>query len=306
MSVEEKRKRIKELQKGRYLPLYGDIQFKYIFGSNDNINLTKKLFEWVFKLPKGSLDGSIIYNEIKLDRETVKSKSFELDVLLKTPKENMYSFEMQRELNRNAEIKNTLYISKLSNAVKKNESYVSARKVCQLELVKFNYQHKTNRIINYYHIANDEDITDKIIPDIFEIVIINIDNIEEKRYNEEVDEEIKTILRLINAETLKVALEVAGTNLQLLEVLESLVVFNNNEYVQDYSREKALIESNMESAVEEAKSEGRAEGINIGEKSKAIEIARELILDGMNDEKISRITKLSIDEVKRVRDEVNL
>ena len=96
-----------------FLPLSNDIMFKRFFGSEDYVFLTTMLVESIFNLPRHSLDGSVITNSVKLDRETVYSKSFELDVLLTTPNGDIYLLEMQPIYNANAEIKNVMYACKV-------------------------------------------------------------------------------------------------------------------------------------------------------------------------------------------------
>lgn len=87
--------------------------FKKFLGSNEYIYLTTYLLETLFNLPKGSLDDSTITNSVPLNKTTIKNKGFEPDVILKTPKGEIYNIEMQQEYNKNAEVKNVMYISKL-------------------------------------------------------------------------------------------------------------------------------------------------------------------------------------------------
>ncbi|WP_316789768.1 hypothetical protein [Pedobacter frigoris] len=49
-----------------------------------------------------------------------------------------------------------------------------------------------------------------------------------------------------------------------------------------------------------AKNEGKSEGLEIGEHNKAIEIARELKIEGLAIEFIAKTTKLSVEEVKEL------
>ena len=55
---------------------------------------------------------------------------------------------------------------------------------------------------------------------------------------------------------------------------------------------------------EKGKEEGMKEGLKEGEKQKSIEIAKELLADGMPLIKISKITKLSIDEIEKIKSEM--
>ncbi len=296
---EEIIKRIKEIQKEDYLPLYGDLQFKYIYGTTENIKFTIKLLELLLKVEKGLLNGSKIKSEVKLNRKTVSSKSFELDILVELPDGSITNLEMQQELDKEAEIKNTLYVSKIfSGIVKKGKDYITAKKVSQLEFIKENKQHNNEDIINRYHISNDKNPSDKILEDLFEIITVDIEKTNNQVYNEDVDEELERMLKVIKATTLESALEGAGNNLLLLEMIEKMVRFNEEDYVQDYSRQQALIDSRRNRDVKAA----REEGLEEGRKEGKLEIAKEMILKDMSNELIKDITKFSIEEIEALRE----
>lgn len=302
-NIELIKERIRKLQKGEYLPLYGDLQYKYIFGTTKNIKYTTRLLELLLKKEKGTFENSKIHNEVKLDRYTVNSKSFELDIVVELPDKTILNVEIQSTLEKNAEIKNTMYITKLfSTNLRRGENYKEVKKITQIEFVKENLRHKDNRMINVYHITNDLDINDKILPELFEIIIVNIEKTNNNDYNKNVDEELEKFLKVINADILEEALEFAGENLLLLEVIEKMVRFNNEDYVQDYSRQQALIDSVKETAVEEAEQRGREEG----GKQKQLEIAVNLIKNTtMTLEEISNCTNLSIEELEKLKEDFN-
>lgn len=295
-NIEDIKERIRRIQKKKYLPLYGDLQFKYIFGSTKHINFTIKLLESIFR--KESFEGSKIYKEIKLTYEVVESKKFETDVIVELLDGSLINLEMQKILGRDAEIKNTLYVTKLFGSIlKRGEKYKSTKKVAQLELIKENRQHSTKSMINYYHISNDADGDDKILPELFEIITVDIEKGKDKDYNKSVDEELERIIGLIKAETLEESLEICGSRIEMLEVLEDLVMFNNNEYVQDYSRQQALIESEKETAVEEAEERGR----NLGRAEGKLEIAKEMLKNNEPIEKIIAYTGLTKEQIESLK-----
>lgn len=71
-----------------------------------------------------------------------------------------------------------------------------------------------------------------------------------------------------------------------------------NEYVQDYSIQEKLIRSRIDTA----KNEGLAEG----ERNKQLEIAKMIIKNTNTSlEKISLCTGLSIEEVTKLKNEIN-
>ena len=75
----------------------------------------------------------------------------------------------------------------------------------------------------------------------------------------------------------------------------------NNEYVQSYELKERLIRSDLNTA----RSDGIKEGQEIGEKEKAFEIAKNLLLNtDMTLDKISLCTNLSIEELNKIKEQI--
>ncbi|PTQ55294.1 MAG: Signal transduction histidine kinase [Candidatus Carbobacillus altaicus] len=56
---------------------------------------------------------------------------------------------------------------------------------------------------------------------------------------------------------------------------------------------------------EEGRAEGRAEGLAEGERQKAIEIAKEMLAEGDSVERVARLTKLSLEEVEKLKQQLH-
>ena len=273
-----------------FLPLSNDIMFKRFFGSEDYVFLTTMLVESIFNLPRHSLDGSVITNSVKLDRETVYSKSFELDVLLTTPNGDIYLLEMQPIYNANAEIKNVMYACKVFDGeLKSGGLYKEASKATLINFSKEIYLHKTDQIISKYVMTNVEDIRDKMLEEKLSILIVDIDSKNDKTYNE-ISNGFKLMRELLGAQTIE-EIEIAIKNLNeplLSNLLKDMVVFMEMDYVQDYSAQEKLIRSNLQDAKEEGIALGHAEG----EKNKQLEIAKIMLNSNEPLEKISLFIRL--------------
>ena len=283
-----------------FLPLSNDIMFKRFFGSEDYVFLTTMLVESLFNLPRHSLDGSVITNSVKLDRETVYSKSFELDVLLTTPNGDIYLLEMQPIYNANAEIKNVMYACKVfSGELKSGGLYKEASKVTLINFSKEIYLHKTDQIISKYVMTNVEDIRDKMLEEKLSILIVDIDSKNDKTYNE-ISNGFKLMRELLGAQTIE-EIEIAIRKLNeplLSNLLKDMVVFMEMDYVQDYSAQEKLIRSNLQDAKEEGIALGHAEG----EKNKQLEIAKIMLNSNEPLEKVSLFTNLPIEELKNLQE----
>jgi len=287
-----------------FLPLSNDIMFKRFFGSEDYVFLTTMLVESLFNLPRHSLDGSVITNSVKLDRETVYSKSFELDVLLTTPNGDIYLLEMQPIYNANAEIKNVMYACKVfGGELKSGGLYKDANKVTLINFSKEIYLHKTDQIISKYVMTNVEDIRDKMLEEKLSILIVDIDSKNDKTYNE-ISNGFKLMRELLGAQTIE-EIEIAIRKLNeplLSNLLKDMVVFMEMDYVQDYSAQEKLIRSNLQDAKEEGIALGRASGLAEGEKNKQLEIAKIMLHSNEPLEKISLFTNLPIEELKNLQE----
>jgi predicted transposase/invertase (TIGR01784 family) len=75
---------------------------------------------------------------------------------------------------------------------------------------------------------------------------------------------------------------------------------NVMDYAKEMAREEGLAEGKTEGIVE-GMAEGLAEGEEIGEKKKAIEVAKLSIIQGLDNQTISLITSLSVEEISRLR-----
>ena len=287
-----------------FLPLSNDIMFKRFFGSEDYVFLTTMLVESLFNLPRHSLDGSVITNSVKLDRETVYSKSFELDVLLTTPNGDIYLLEMQPIYNANAEINNVMYACKVfSGELKSGGLYKEVSKVTLINFSKEIYLHKTDQIISKYVMTNVEDIRDKMLEEKLSILIVDIDSKNDKTYNE-ISNGFKLMRELLGAQTIE-EIEIAIRKLNeplLSNLLKDMVVFMEMDYVQDYSAQEKLIRSNLQDAKEEGIALGHASGLAEGEKNKQLEIAKIMLHSNEPLEKVSLFTNLPIEELKNLQE----
>ena len=279
-----------------FLPIYNDLVFKNLFGVSKNIQNTTNLLESLFNLEKGTLKGSKIINSVTLDKDTVLNKKFELDIKLEDPFGNIYNLEMQRKLDKNAEIKNFIYITGLFfTNLKPGENYKNMNKVVQLEFVKNNYVHKNKDIIKKYCICNVTDIEDKILEDLFYILIIDVDQDRNTEYNK--SNEFESWRRFIGAETKEELTSLVKNSPELEKAMKESLRFMEQEYIQDFSREELLYESRLETAKEEGIEEGRYE--------KTLDIAKEMLNDkDLTLEKISTFTGLSIEELTKIKSEI--
>ena len=83
---------------------------------------------------------------------------------------------------------------------------------------------------------------------------------------------------------------------------ELLELNSDEEFVSKYTREEEF-EIMKNTAIDIAREEGIEQGIQEGTKQNSLEIAKELLaLDTISIEQISKITKLSLNEIKKLKE----
>jgi len=91
---------------------------------------------------------------------------------------------------------------------------------------------------------------------------------------------------------------------EIIDALEEINKHNLTEEQLDIYEYWEMDETKQRDILQTAQRVAKEEGVIEGEKQKSIEIAKELLKDGMPLEKISKITKLSLDEIEKIKSEI--
>ena len=134
-----------------------------------------------------------------------------------------------------------------------------------------------------------------------------------KEARKEEDKELWNWLTFICNKNEEEVREIMEENKEIKKANEQLEYLTGDEAVRRmaFLREKAERDyvTNMsgarEEGIEKGKKIGVKEGIKEGEKNKAIEIAKEMLKEGMEIEKIIKITGLTKEEMKEILNESN-
>ena len=133
---------------------------------------------------------------------------------------------------------------------------------------------------------------------IIQYINIDVDSDRDINYNGDMSE-FESWRRLIGAETYEEAKEVAdkSNNPLIKEALKEAVKFMDNDYVQDYSSHEKLLRNQLEDVKIEAETKGR--------KEEKLEIVKMLLKNNIQLEIISTSTGLSIEELEKIKEEIN-
>jgi predicted transposase/invertase (TIGR01784 family) len=139
----------------RYISLSNDLVFKYILGSEENKKYAMDFISSILNIKKN--EKIEIQNSIKLSKEVVESKQFELDVLIKT-KRRIINLEMQNIYNKNSLIKNLTYMMSIFiREFKRGRKYEDIIPIIQINIIKTNDVYKNERkLIEKFSINNIE------------------------------------------------------------------------------------------------------------------------------------------------------
>ena len=292
--------------KQKVYPLHGDLMFKYIFGYQRNVDFTEFLLETLFDYNYGILKNIKIKNSVKLDRKTVQDKKFETDILIELPKGEIINLEMYTKYDRNASIKSVMYVTSIfSSQLKVAEDYNLTKQVIQVNFVKDN-KYKNEKMIKKYTLMEQNSLVDKIIPELFQIIVINVASEEKILYNKR-EKNFYLLMKLINAETLEEMEEVVKGNEIMEKILEEMKNFSEEEYVQDYHAQEVLIRSQHNSEMKELEQNYKAQETlirsqhNSEMKESKEEVVRKMLLKGFKDSDIIDVTNISFKDLEKIK-----
>jgi predicted transposase/invertase (TIGR01784 family) len=188
------------------------------------------------------------------------------------------------------------YLSKMyEEQLGEGEDYSKLGRTVCINILNFKYL-KTERFHTGYRLKEIE--TNEELTDIIEMHFIEIPKLEEN--SDEKDMLVAWTEFLKNPESEKVrSLEM--TVYEIRQAKDQLVRMSNDTEQREIYDMRAKILKDKVSALNKAKEEGREEG----EMKKAIEMAKEMILDEEGNEKIKRYTKLEDKIIDELRNEIS-
>ena len=154
----------------------------------------------------------------------------------------------------------------------------------QINIVKKNKMHKTKELVSEYLVINKEEPSDQILPDLFQIYILDLDAENQISYNK--NERLNKWQLMFNAATDEEMNNAIKGDKIMEEIYEEMKRFSKNEWVNDFFNRDEFIKK----AAEE-------EGVE----TRNIEIAKNLLNMNLSVEDISKATGLSLDEINALK-----
>lgn len=276
------------------LKLTNDFIFKKVFGKKGNESILKDLLEAILKIKIEKIE---IQAEVELERELVDDKVGKLDIKAIIDNKTTIDIEMQMEDQYNMAERTLYYWSSLYHTgLKKTEDYRINNRVITINILKYDifkegpYHEKIQLRREYKNIL----LTNKL-----EIHFIQLTKFL-REGNKTENKELWNRLTFICDKDKKEVKKIMEENKEIKKANEELEYLTGDEAVRRmaFLREKAERDyvTNMSGAKEE--------GEKIGERNKTIEIAKEMLKEGMEIEKIIKITKLTDKELEKLKKEI--
>ena len=290
---------LKELKKGDKIPIVSDTMFQVMINNEKRKKYAVYLISEVLQVDYNEIYNSLVFMKEKLDREKEKEKGKTVDFVCKINGE-IIGIEMNNNnkvkpmLERNISYAADLYKSDLN----KGEVY-HYNKVVQININNFSFK-SNNKIIEKYYLRNEEG---EVFTDKLEFIHIYLPNIKKKSYNKL--NKLEKLLLVFNESIDKSKVLAKGDGIMEDYVKEAVDTSRDDEIIGLYDKELYLeklrlseLELERQEARKEGLEEGRKEGREEGREEQKIEIAKNMIKDGLDIATIEKYTGLSRKELE--------
>ena len=276
-------------QKYEVIPGTFDPIFKEIFKSNKEF-LADIIYE-VTGIPKEEvLKGTIINSEYPILNINEKKRTSDLIIELD---DSVINLEMNNHYYKKLNKRNDIYLFKIVSLSDKSVT---------IQININNFRSKDGQVVKRYTLKDDEGKEED------EIGLIKYDiyleNIKEKYYNNDKLTKLEKYMLMLKLRKREELLEVSKGDKDMSEVYKKLDDLSKDKYyalLYDEEEKKAYENKCiLEDAIEDAKENGYNSGLNDGISN----IAKNLLSMNMTLEDISKATGLTIDEIKKLKENI--
>ena len=270
-----------------------DIVFQNLFGEVGSEEITKDLLSTILDEQINEID---LNQNIVLRRRTLEDKMGVVDVLAKINNNEYCNIEMQIVDHKNSK-KRTLYYwaKKYTQGIQKGERYNNLKRTICVLIADFELEGLEDMKFHSKWKIIDEKERKKVLTDDFEIHIIELPKIRERKANGKDKKLLEWLSFLENPESK----EVTGymeKNKNMKQAKEKLNTLSADEEMRILAelREKAILD-------ERSLKEGYYnDGIKVGIEQTNKENAKKMKEEGINIETIIKITNLTKEEIEKL------
>jgi predicted transposase/invertase (TIGR01784 family) len=274
-----------------------DFVFKKIFGSEKHPEILISFLNAVLK-PKFPINKVNLKNT-DIDKDYIKDKFSRLDVKATTSNNEIINIEIQLKNEHDMIQRSLYYWSKLyEEQLKESETYNKLCRTVCINILNFKYL-DNERFHNRYRLKEVD--TNEELTDLEEIHFIEIPKLKKIDVEKDTVDMLEAWISFLKDPESEIVRKFELTNSQLREAKDELYRLSRDEKEREFYflREKAL--KDEISALAGAKEEGRIEGRIEGEKLKALEIAKNMLKNNIDEKIIEVSTGITIEEIRRLK-----
>jgi len=299
------------MNKNVELQLTNDYIFKRLFSKKGNEDILKDLLEGILEIPIEKVE---VMQEVELERVDIKDKLGVLDIKAIINENTTVDIEMQIADEKNM-IERTLYYwaGLYYTGLKRGRDYKLNNKVITINILMYNIfkEEKYHTIGLIKERESNRKITDKLEIHFIELPkFLKSKEIGNKKLRQWLDficNKRKGEIEMAVKENEKIAK--ASQEWEYLRGDEAVkrMAFLKEKWERDWnSSMRSAKEIGMEKGIKEGIKEGIKKGKKEGKIEEKKEIAIKMIHEKIDEEIISKVTNLSLDEIEKLKDEINI
>ena len=274
-----------------------DFVFKKIFGNEKHPNILISFLNAVIK--PTDLIKSVQIKNPDIEKEHIEDKYSRLDIKAVTNNGEHINIEIQVKNEYNMIKRSLYYWSKMyEGQLTKGQDYDTLSRTICINILDFKYL-KNDNFHNCYRLK--EKNTNEELTDVMELHFIEIPKLRKLENSEDISDMLEAWITFIESPTSELIDKLEMSSDEIKEAKEELLRLsgNNKERERYEKRFESLLEQN--SLLANAERKGLEKGKKEGENRKAIEIAINLIKNGLDNELIRNTTGLSLEVIKELR-----
>ena len=270
-----------------------DFVFKKIFGNEKHPNILISFLNAVIK--PTDLIKSVQIKNTDIEKEHIEDKYSRLDIKAVTNNGEHINIEIQVKNEYNMIKRSLYYWSKMyEGQLTKGQDYDTLSRTICINILDFKYL-KNDNFHNCYRLK--EKTTNEELTDVMELHFIEIPKLRKLENSEDISDMLEAWITFIESPTSELIDKLEMSSDEIKEAKEELLRLSGND------KERERYEKRFESLLEQNSLLANAEkkGIEKGRKEGIIEIAKNLILNGLDNDLIIKSTGLSLKEITELR-----
>ena len=270
-----------------------DFVCKKIFGNEKHPNILISFLNAVIK--PTDLIKSVQIKNTDIEKEHIEDKYSRLDIKAITNNGEHINIEIQVKNEYNMIKRSLYYWSKMyEGQLTKGQDYDTLSRTICINILDFKYL-KNDNFHNCYRLK--EKNTNEELTDVMELHFIEIPKLRKLENSEDISDMLEAWITFIESPTSELIDKLEMSSDEIKEAKEELVRLSGND------KERERYEKRFESLLEQNSLLANAEkkGIEKGRKEGIIEIAKNLILNGLDNDLIIKSTGLSLKEITELR-----